>query len=128
MSSRIIDARKRIGMSQKELAALLGIAPNTLSGYEKGKHRADSDTLGHIASITGCTIDFLIGRSDTFDAHYEKEKSPELAYASPEDEDVSWAMEFLISRGFIKAGQDLSERDVDFLQHLVGLIGAWFKK
>lgn len=128
MSSRIVDARKHIGMSQKELAALLGIAPNTLSGYEKGKHKPDSHTLGTIASITGCTVDFLIGRSDSFDAHYEKEKSPEPAYASPEDEDAFWLVDLLVGRGYIKSGEDLSDGDTVFLQHWLALLDAWFKK
>ncbi len=128
MSSRIVDARKRIGMSQKKLAALLGIAPNTLSGYEKGKHKPDSNTLGTIASITGCTVDFLLGRSDSFDAHYEKEKSPEPACASPEDEDALWLVDFLVGRGYLKAGEDLNDRDATFLEHWIALLDAWFKK
>lgn len=40
MSTRIADARKNIGMTQKALAEKLGIAASTLNGYEKRKSQA----------------------------------------------------------------------------------------
>ncbi len=62
MNFRIKDARKFAGISQKELAKMLGIAPATLSGYESGTHDPKSDILTMIADICGVSVDFLLGR------------------------------------------------------------------
>lgn len=56
-------------LSQGELAAKLGVARNTLSGYENGLHDPKSDVLSQIADICGVTVDFLLGLE-------EKEKTP----------------------------------------------------
>lgn len=48
-------------LSQGELAAKLGVARNTLSGYENGLHDPKSDVLSLIADICGVTVDFLLG-------------------------------------------------------------------
>ena len=71
MSERIAEARKAIGMSQKTLAKELGIAANTLSGYENGNHKPDSDILVAVSSITGCTVDYLLNRVDGFHEYYD---------------------------------------------------------
>lgn len=78
MSTRIADARKNIGMTQKALAEKLGIAASTLNGYEKGNHKPDSEILIAVSNITGCTVDYLLGRVDGFNEFFKKENSPRL--------------------------------------------------
>lgn len=65
MKSRIVQARELAGLSQKELAAEMGISPSTLNGYERGKHDPKSDGLTSISKICGVTVDFLLNLSDT---------------------------------------------------------------
>lgn len=60
---RIKEIRMRKDISQKELAAALGIAPNTLSQYENGKREPDIKTLERISDFLNVTIDCLLGRS-----------------------------------------------------------------
>ena len=127
MSERIASARKRIGMPQKELAKLLGIASSTLNGYEKEKHKPDSDVLVKIASITGCTLDYLLGRVDDFDSYYEKEKSPEPNKVDSREE-MKMLEDLLVNFGYSQPGQDISDRDAAFLSHWIGLLNAWFEK
>lgn len=57
----IKEAREIAGLSQKELARLLGVAPNTFNGYETGKHDPKSDLLKQIAHACGVSTDFLLG-------------------------------------------------------------------
>lgn len=45
MNFFIKEAREKAGLSQKELAELIGVAPNTMHGYESGKHDPKSDLL-----------------------------------------------------------------------------------
>ena len=62
MFFRIREAREKAGMTQAQLAEILGINNVTLSGYETGKHDPKSDTLVQIALACGVTTDFLLGR------------------------------------------------------------------
>ncbi len=49
------------GMSQRELAARLHIAPTTLNGYIKSCHEPDYKTLIKIADIFNVSTDILLG-------------------------------------------------------------------
>lgn len=60
MNFRIREARKKAGLTQKELADLLGVKNTTLSGYELGDSDPKSETLIRIADICGCSVDYLL--------------------------------------------------------------------
>ena len=128
MSTRIADARKAIGMTQRTLAEKLGIAASTLNGYEKGNHKPDSDILIAVSSITGCTIDYLLNRVDGFHDYYGKEKSPAPAEAEAEEVSLEETDRLLVALGLIKEGEQLSDDDLAFVGHIVGLLDAWFRK
>lgn len=139
MSTRIADARKSIGMTQKALAKELGIAASTLNGYEKGNHKPDSEILIAVSNITGCTVDYLLGRVDGFHDFFTKEDSrnepleseqkeiPSIPDESEVEEIENWLTNLLVDRGYIRRGEDISDRDADFLIHWVGILDAWFK-
>ncbi len=58
------DLRKQEGLSQDELASILGISKSTIGMYEQGKRRPHSDeVLKGIASHFGVSIDYLKGYS-----------------------------------------------------------------
>ena len=61
MDFKIKEARKLANLSQTELAERIGVARNTLSGYENGQHDPKSDVLKLIAEACGVTVDFLLG-------------------------------------------------------------------
>lgn len=58
---KIREARKAAGLTQKELAAKLGIVPNSISQYENGTRNAKPATLRRIAEAIGCTLFDLAG-------------------------------------------------------------------
>lgn len=120
MDFKIKEARKLAGISQKELAARMGISPGTLSGYETGTHDPKSDGLLQIADICGVTVDFLLGRMP-------KKENP-----APSNDDAGRKVTteeveaMLIDMGFIQPGQDLSDADLRFLISVGEMISAWF--
>lgn len=59
---RLEELRKKQGMTQNELAALVGVQQNTISQWESGKRHPTSTTLPRLANVLGCTIDELFGR------------------------------------------------------------------
>ena len=58
---RIKEIRKQKGIIQKELAAKVGIAANTLSQYETGSREPDIETTKKLALALGVTVDELVG-------------------------------------------------------------------
>lgn len=62
---RIREARERQKLHQKDLAAKLKIAQNTLSQYETGKREPDLETLKRIADTLGTSVDYLLERDGT---------------------------------------------------------------
>ena len=65
IGSIILQLLEIRGMSQKELAKQLKIAPTTLNGYIKERHEPDSATLKAMASTLNVSVDYLLGGNDT---------------------------------------------------------------
>lgn len=58
-------AREEAGLSQEQLANLLGCAQSTLSNYEKGKRRLYLTQLEQIAEALGKPIDYFVESTTT---------------------------------------------------------------
>lgn len=58
---KIKELRASRGMSQKELADSLGIAPGRLSNWENGVAYPDFKYLVDLAKELNCSFDFLLG-------------------------------------------------------------------
>lgn len=65
--SRIAEERKKLGLSQEELATKLKISQKSISKYELGCRRPSYETLVSMSSIFGVSIDYLLGN----DSHIE---------------------------------------------------------
>ncbi len=63
-AARIKQLRMEKGLSQDQLAALLGISRSAVGMYETGKREPDLETCEAIADIFNIDMDFLTGRSD----------------------------------------------------------------
>jgi len=63
IAARLREARSRSGLNQAEVADRVGVAANTLCGWEAGERMPRAIDLLHLAEIYSCTADFLLGRS-----------------------------------------------------------------
>lgn len=54
--------RKANGITQVQLAELMGVSQSTVCGWETGVVKIPSDKLPLLADLYGCTIDALFGR------------------------------------------------------------------
>ena len=61
--NRIKDLRKRKGISQLELAQLLGVTQQAVSGYEKNISQPDIDSLKMLSDYFNVSIDYILGES-----------------------------------------------------------------
>lgn len=58
---RLVSARNKLNLSQKDLAEKLGITPTRLNYYEKDKREPDISMIKKITSILKVDPNFLIG-------------------------------------------------------------------
>lgn len=56
--------RQSLGITQAELANLLGVSPTTVSMWEVGKSHPRVTLLPRVAELLGCTVDELLGREE----------------------------------------------------------------
>lgn len=67
VAQAIIEARKRLGVSQRELAKRIGISPPTMNRIEKGGGNIEAKTLLRIAEALDIPPPLLLGKySDEF--------------------------------------------------------------
>lgn len=65
MGSRIKELRIKKGLTQEELADILGVNRVNISHYESGKiSNIPSDKLDTLANTFNTTVDYLMGRSN----------------------------------------------------------------
>ncbi len=58
---RIREARQQKGMSQQELAAVIGVSDKTISAYEVGRVDPPLDALEKLSQATSHPIGFFVG-------------------------------------------------------------------
>ena len=58
----LVEMRKKVGLTQEELASKLGLSAQSISKYETGAANPDISYLPGIADALGVTIDRLFGR------------------------------------------------------------------
>ena len=63
-AARLKESRAKSGLTQKELAAKVGIAAATLSAYEASGKPPTIETAMKLADILGVSLDWLCGRDE----------------------------------------------------------------
>lgn len=73
-SERISELMKINRLSQKELAAKVGVTESAMSYYVNGDRTPRSDVLARIAGALNTTTDYLLGNSNNVDAELPNEE------------------------------------------------------
>lgn len=121
IASTLKKKRKELGMSVNELLTHLKdagivVSNKTVYGWESGHRQPDADTFIVLCRILGI---------ESFD---ETEKSPSAEESAPGDPiTLEESNRLLVALGYIQEGDDLSDQDLAFLSHIVGLLDAWFR-
>lgn len=58
---RLADSRKRLGISQSELARQLGVSPSVISAYESGEYQPRTKKIEQIAGAVKVPAAYLLG-------------------------------------------------------------------
>ena len=99
------------------------ISAKTLYSYETGHRQPDADLLMALCEIYGI--------ENIMEAFREPESETTKTPTSEEPEagdkvSIEETNALLVSLGYIKPGEDLSDRDLRFLSGIVELLDAWF--
>lgn len=62
---RLKEARKKKGLTQIEVAQMIGISQSGFSAWESGKTRIDAQSLSKLASLYGVSTSYLLGEEDS---------------------------------------------------------------
>ena len=81
LGKRIVAARKRLGLTQDQLAEQLGVTAQAVSKWENDQSCPDIAMLPKLAEIFGTTTDALLGRTTQ-----EKVYEAEVVQNNPDDE------------------------------------------
>lgn len=63
LGGRMAELRKQQGLSQTQLAELLGISQQLVAFYERGQRRVPIDLLPAVARLLGVSVEELLGLS-----------------------------------------------------------------
>lgn len=111
------------GLTTKEISVKSGLPEPTLEKLFAGVTKDPKlETMRQLVHFFGYTLDDLEDNS--------QKKSPSTTEAAPGNENISLeeSNQLLVALGLIKEGQQLSDDDLAFLTHIVGLLEAWFSK
>jgi transcriptional regulator with XRE-family HTH domain len=118
--------KKRSGKTGEQISVESGIPKGTLNKIFAGQTTDPKySTLSSLVHCLGYTVDDL--EIPVEELELKKETSPAPAKAEAEEVE-KWLTDLLVERGYIRPGEDISDRDAEFLIHWIGLLDAWFEK
>ena len=68
-SERIKELRRKNGMTQEGLGKIIGVTPDSIYTYEKGKAYPEARNLLILADYFDVSLDYLMGRTDDPEVH-----------------------------------------------------------
>lgn len=119
---RIDQLKKERGWTNEQLATLSGVPKGTIDKITAGATKDPKlETIKAIARALECNI-------SEFDDNENVIKSPAPAEASTGEISLEESNALLEALGYIKPGEQISDEDLTFLEHVIGLLDAWFDK
>ena len=101
--NRIKEARVAAGLSQKYVAATLGVAGPSVSNWESGKTTPTADNLAALSALFGVSVDFLLGND--FAAKNEIEIASKVSTDQLSDR----------MKRFMDKAKDLSDSEIELV-------------
>jgi transcriptional regulator with XRE-family HTH domain len=92
---RLLEARKKKGISQEELAAKLGTKGPAIGRYERDEMKPSIEAATKMAKILGVSLDWLVGNTDIELDTATLNRIQDINKLSPKDKELVY--EFLDS-------------------------------
>lgn len=111
------------GLTTREISARSNLPEPTLEKLFAGATKDPKlTTIQQLVHFFGHTLD------DLDDTPAVIKKSPVPAEASTGEISLEESNNLLVALGYIKPGEQISEEDLMFLGHVIGLLDTWFDK
>lgn len=111
-------------LTTKEISAQSGIPEPTLEKLFAGVTKDPKlETIRQLVHFLGYTLDDLEDKPQKSSPSMTEATLGESDHISREESN-----DLLVALGLIKKGQQLSDGDLAFLTHIIGLLEAWFNK
>lgn len=123
---RLTAIKKESGKTLKQISEESGVPIGTLNKLFAGQTKDPKlDTVRSVVHALGHTLDDL-----TDDPPQRTKKSPSATEAAQGEDHITLeeSNRLLDALGLTRQGQDLSDDDLAFLEHIIGLLDAWFDK
>lgn len=118
------DLREKRGLSQRDLAKLLGVSSSTIGMWESGKREPNFETLLKIAGFFDVTTDYMMGR--------EPENKPVLT--EKDEHDIKNKIEDLLNmmsheKGLMFDGDPMTPEALESIKNamMLGMTAATLK-
>ena len=127
IGKRLKEAREKAGLTQEELGRMIGVTGSSITNYEKETSHPKEPVMYALIDALKVEPNFLFQDCVNLPS---KGNAPSTAEAALGDKHISLeeSNHLLAAFGLIKEGQQLSDDDLAFLTHIVGLLDAWFSK
>jgi len=131
LGEKIAKLRKDSGYTRNEFAARLKMSPNTLRNYELGIHEPGHDFIMTIAKEFEVSTDYLFGLTDSVVSNTKKSPIPAEAetediYSEDDQKGINALYELLVSLGYIRKGNDLTDTQTRVLIGMLQIVDAVF--
>lgn len=124
--TRLKEIRLSAGKTVSEVSSYLTslgykASEKTIYSWEAGRSQPTPDPFLDLCKY--CGVDDIL-------SVFGYKNTPGTAEAAPGEERITMeeSNRLLVSLGLIEEGQDLSDDDLAFLEHIIGLLDAWFDK
>ena len=122
--SALVELKKKSGKTLKQISEESKVPLGTLNKLFSGQTKDPKlENVQAVVHALGYTLDDL-------DDGQSAKKSPSTDEAAPGEGRISMeeSNRLLDALGLVEEGQDLSDDDLAFLEHIIGLLDAWFRK
>lgn len=82
IANRLVELRKKSGLSQEELADKLGLSRQAVSKWERAESSPDTDNLICLAKLYNISLDEILKTPDSIEKLQEKKKRKETKKSS----------------------------------------------
>lgn len=124
-SERMTKLRKEKGLTQKDLAQILGVSIDSIRRWEQNKRSPDVDMLGKIAHALDTTVSYISGETDNPKPNNDNEEIRAI------NADIDSSMAFIKKGDFIGSGRVLfyhGEDGKQFIMPATDQNQAWFRE
>ena len=124
---RLKEAREKAGLTQEELGKMIGVTGSSITNYEKETSHPKEPIMYALIDALGVEPNFLF--QDCVNLPL-KNKCPSTTEVVPGDrisEIFDKLNDMLVSEGFIRDGEDLTDRQAEVLLGICRIIGATFQ-